>query len=249
MNRKTGGGNSDEWWKKPAAKSLGRKAKAAKPEALAKPGDSFLIVTEGTVTEPIYFDLLLKDLRLSSIKVQVIPGDASDPRHVIRSAARIAEDQTKRHRKGELATTEPAKFDHVWAVIDTDVAQRQDFWNDVPQLAEARKVKIAHSTPCFEYWLLLHLSYTTRSLTTGSEAKSALKAALGSEYSTNEAVAKSTFPTFIQKWPEAVRHAERVRKSYADCMPALVPVNPSTEVDKLVRALNNSTPASRQKAV
>ena len=132
--------------------------------ALAKPGDAFLIVTEGTVTEPVYFDLLLRDLHLSVVRIKVQPGDASDPRHVILTAEREAKEQLRKARKGVLGINEPAKFDHVWAVVDTDVAVRNHIWNDVKQLAAARKVKLAHSTPCFEFWLLLHFAgFTTRS--------------------------------------------------------------------------------------
>lgn len=131
---------------------------------LAKPGDAFLTVTEGTVTEPIYFDLLLRDLQLSVVHIKVQPGNASDPRHVIRTAEREAKAQVRKAKKGVLGTNEPAKFDHVW-VVDTDVAVRNHIWNDVHQLATAKKVTLAHSTPCFEFWLLLHLfCFTTRSV-------------------------------------------------------------------------------------
>ena len=53
------------WWQEAKAASLDRKKKQTALTALARPGDTFLIVTEGTVTEPIYFDLLLKNLQLS----------------------------------------------------------------------------------------------------------------------------------------------------------------------------------------
>lgn len=101
------------WWRAPKAASLERKRSAVVVSALAKPGDAFLIVTEGTVTEPIYFDLLLRDLQLSVVRIKVQPGDASDPRYVIRTAAREAADQRKRYKKGYLGVNEPAKFDHV----------------------------------------------------------------------------------------------------------------------------------------
>ncbi len=74
------------WWKAKEL-SLQRKAAAALRAACARPGDSFLIVTEGTVTEPVYFELLRESLQLSTVTVKVMPGKASDPRHVIQSAA------------------------------------------------------------------------------------------------------------------------------------------------------------------
>ena len=166
-------GWNPNWWLEAKAASLERKRRAVAAAGLAKPGDAFLIVTEGTVTEPVYFDLLLRDLQLSIVRIKVQPGDASDPRHVIRSAEREAKDQVRKAKKGVLGINEPAKFDHIWAVVDTDVAVRNHIWNDVHQLATAKKVTLAHSTPCFEFWLLLHLvGFTTRAdLVTGDAAK------------------------------------------------------------------------------
>lgn len=236
------------WWREAKAASLERRRRAVAAAALAKPGDAFLIVTEGTVTEPIYFDLLLRDLQLSVVRIKVQPGDASDPRHVIRTAEREAREQVRKAKKGTLGISEPAKFDHVWAVVDTDVAVRMDSWNDVRQLAAARKVKLAHSTPCFEFWLLLHIvGYTTRTdLVDGDTAKSAVKMALGRDYSTNEEVAKEVFPIFFPQWPKAVAHAERVRRHHESAATPQ-PANPSTEVDRLVRAMNDSAPEHLRK--
>jgi hypothetical protein len=228
------------WWRTEKARSIERKARQSASLALAKPGDAFLIVTEGKVTEPIYFELLRCELDLLVVRIKVQPGDASDPRHVILTAERLAKEQQRKAKKGELGISEPAKFDHVWAVVDTDVALRNNIWNEVQQLADARKVKLAHSTPCFEFWLLLHLAFTTRNdLVDGAMAKSAVKHALGRDYSTNKKTAQQAVASFLSKWPEAVRHAERVRRHHEDARTP-IPANPSTEVDRLARALYDS---------
>ena len=236
------------WWQAPKAASLERKARAkAVGSALAKLGDTFLIVTEGTVTEPVYFDLLLQDLQLSTVWIKVIPGDASHPRHVIATAAREATAQAYKARKGRLGIDEQSMFDHVWAVIDTDVAVREGIWNNVQQSATAKKVKLAHSSPCFEFWLLLHLAYTTRSdLHNGDAAKAALKKVLGRDYSTTKETAREAIGSFFSKWPTAVEHAARVRQHHHGAATPL-PANPSTEMDRLVRALYESMPEHLRK--
>lgn len=213
-----------------------------------KAGDAFLIVTEGEVTEPVYFELLRADLQLSAVRIRVEPGRASDPRHVIQTAADEVKAHARRVSKKKHSNTEPDQFEQVWAVIDTDVAVRNGFWNEVETLAAARKVKLAHSTPCFEYWLLLHIQgMTTRSdLPNGDAAKSAVEKALGKDYSTNEETARAVMPSFIQKWPDAVVHAERVRTYHSEAGTGS-PANPSTEVCALVRALNDSAPAHLRK--
>jgi len=233
-------GWNQNWWREAKAISLERKRRFMVAEALAKPGDSILIVTEGTVTEPVYFNLLLRDLKLSAVRIKIQPGDYSDPRHVIRTAEREAKNQLRKAKKGTLGINEPTKFDHVWAVVDTDVAVRNGIWNDVHQLATAKKVSLAHSTPCFEFWLLLHFGSTARTdLFDGAAAKSAVRNALGRDYSTNEETAKEAIATFLSNWPEAISHAEEVRRHHQGAATPQ-PANPSTEVDKLVRAMKES---------
>jgi len=234
------------WWKAKEL-SLKRKAAAAMRPACANPGDSFLIVTEGTVTEPVYFELLRESLQLSTVTVKVMPGKASDPRHVIQSAADEVKKLARRVRQKKVAATELKSFDHVWAVIDTDVAIRLGYWNDVIQKARDLKVKLAHSTPCFEYWLLLHLKMTTRGdLINGDTAKRAFRDELGHEYSTNREITEQAFKSLIPEWPTAVRNAQKVRQHHDDANTPS-PADPSTEVDRIVSALNDSAPPHLRK--
>jgi len=234
-------GAAKSWWQVAKELSLARKVVTPTREACARPGDSFLIVTEGKVTEPVYFQLLRESLQLATVTVKIQPGRASYPKHVINSAADEVTALARRVKKKQTAINEVEKYDHVWAVIDTDVAVSQGIWPDVQQLADSRGVKLAHSTPCFEFWILLHIQgYTTRAdLLNGDLAKAAVEKALGKEYSTNEETAKAVIPTFLAKWPEAFQHAQRVRAHHrAASTPP--PGNPSTEVDQLVCALNDA---------
>jgi hypothetical protein len=236
-------GYDPDWWKADKAASVERKRRrAAQAGATARPGDTFLIVTEGTVTEPVYFEFLKGDLQLYAVHVVVMPGWASDPRHVIETAAKKVDEQQRKRRTGQLAVNEPEKFDHVWAVIDTDVAVRMEYWNDVKQLAASKKVQLAHSTPCFEFWLLLHLLYTTRAdLIDGDTTKRAVKQVLGRDYATDEKTAREAMPSFIPHWPQAIRHAQQARRHHLDAATP-DPANPSTKVDLLVKALNDASP-------
>ena len=233
------------WWAK--QQTLGAGRPVLRP-ACAKTGDSILIVTEGTVTEQVYFKLVRNDLKLATVTVAIHPGDHSDPRHVVKTAEKKVKDLARRARKRLLGMNEPGKYDHVYAVVDTDVALREGFWDDVVQLANARKVRLAESSPCFETWLLFHLlGPTTRSdLPNGDAAKAAVEKALGRAYSTNANVAKEVLPLFIPKWPAAVKAAETVRKSHASAGTSS-PANPSTEVDRLICIMNDSAQPSHRK--
>lgn len=200
------------------------------------------------MTEPIYFKLIRNDLKLSTVTVAIHPGEHSDPRHVVKTADARVRGLARRARKGQLGMGEPAKYDHVWAVVDTDVALRQGFWNDVVQLAATRKVKLSCSTPCFEFWLLLHLvgATTRHDLIDGDAAKAAVKKELGRDYSTNEAVAKKVMPIFVAKWVDAVKAAEAVRRDHQRAGIAS-PANPSTEVDRLVCVMNDAAQVTHRK--
>lgn len=232
--------NDNDWWKERKALSLARKSASAVRPACAEVGDSILIVTEGEVTEPIYFELLMESLKLSTVTVKVIPGYASDPRYVIQTAVKEINKLKNRAKKNLLAVNEVKKYDHVWAVIDTDVATRGGFWNDVNQKANAAGVKLAHSTPCFEYWLLLHLRKTTRSdLMNGDAAKRAFKGELGKDYSTNREVAEEAIASILPNWPTAVKYAQEVRQGH-ETAGTKIPANPSTDVDLLTCAMNDS---------
>ena len=239
-------GYDPHWWKAEKAASLARKREQQSASAWAKPRDAFLMVTEGTVAEPVYFERLRRDLELSAIRIQVLPGEASDPRRVIEMASREAKAQELRAKRGQLRMDEPERFDQVWAVIDTDVAVRQGHWNDVRQLAAARKVKLAHSSPCFEFWLLLHLRYNTHPLVDGAAAKSALKHALGQDYAKNAATTQAAIELLIPKWPAAVANAERVSRHHQQAATP-EPANPSSEVWQLATAMNDSTPEYQRK--
>jgi len=43
------------WWEDAKTRSLEHKAAIKRQSQLAQPGDAFLVVTEGTLTEPVYF--------------------------------------------------------------------------------------------------------------------------------------------------------------------------------------------------
>lgn len=240
-------GYDPNWWQNARAESLSRRKPQTDKSALAKPGDAFLIVTEGTVAEPYYFTKLRSLLDLSVVHIRVQPGISSDPRQVIETAAQAIKEHAKRAKRNALQINEPAKFDHVFAVVDADVAVRQNHWNDVIQLARARKVQLAYSMPCLEYWLLLHLSYTTRTdLVDGDIAKRTLKHATKTDYGKNADGIHATIDGLVSQWPEAVRRAEKVIQLHEKAGTP-IPANPSTEVGRLVRALNDAAVQHQRK--
>lgn len=103
----------------------------------------FLIVCEGTKTEPNYFRALLKN-NTSTVKIWGEGQGASD---LVDKASRIKKDL---ERKNDMS------FDHVWVVFDKD--DRGDF-NEAIKKANESKIKSAWSNVSFELWFCLHFEY------------------------------------------------------------------------------------------
>lgn len=129
-----------------------RRAKAlARKKGTRPPYDRVLIVCEGTKTEPQYFQEILRQFRIPSAHIKVIPADGTSPLQVVNSA--LAEFQKTR------------EYDRIFAVFDRD--DHLTYANALARAAaldgsqrndekKAVRFAAAPSVPCFELWLLLH---------------------------------------------------------------------------------------------
>jgi hypothetical protein len=101
----------------------------------------FLIVCEGTCTEPYYFEALAQELRLSvDIRVEGL-GDNTDSL-VERAIAISAEDN----------------YTQVWCVFDRDSFPAGRF-NRAINLAHRNGLFVAYSNEAFELWYVLHFEF------------------------------------------------------------------------------------------
>lgn len=134
-----------------------RKARRAKDLARRKssraPYDRVLIVCEGSKTEPNYLRELIDCLKLSSANVEVDGDSGSSPVSVVQHAKRRYREERD---KGDA-------FDRVYCVFDKDT---HTTYNEAMDACAGFRpsgiVQAIPSVPCFEYWLLLHFTYTTR---------------------------------------------------------------------------------------
>ncbi len=106
-----------------------------------------LIATEGTATEPTYFEslALAEEYKNPRVKVEVIKSvsTASSPKHIL-------ERLNKAKRKYNLTVC-----DELWLVIDIDNWKARQL-SEVAQQVQQKGYALAESNPCFELWLLLH---------------------------------------------------------------------------------------------
>lgn len=106
----------------------------------------FLIVCEGTKTEPNYFRALLRN-NTSRVIDEEIRGEGQGASDLVDEASRI---------KMVLEKRNAMSFDRVWVVFDKD--DRTDF-NKAIDKANKLGFKSAWSNESFELWFCLHFEY------------------------------------------------------------------------------------------
>jgi hypothetical protein len=104
----------------------------------------FLIVCEGTKTEPNYFSELEKELPKGVIKIE-IEGLGLNTLSLVDYVIRLRD-------------TSIRKYDRVWVVFDKDDFPEENF-NTAIYKALGNNISCAWSNQAFELWFLLHFQY------------------------------------------------------------------------------------------
>lgn len=99
---------------------------------------TFLIVTNGEVTEKQYFEHFRR--LVPSLQIKTIKG--ASPKEVVKKANQFSRE----------AKREGAQYAKVWAVFDLD-----NFGEEIKDLKQLRQsCVLITSIPCFEVWLIWH---------------------------------------------------------------------------------------------
>lgn len=134
-------------------------ASLARKKAKRSSYDMVLIACEGEKTEPNYFHALIDDLQLNTANIVVADNTAgSSPRSVVEFALQ------------EYRRDKDKDYDRVYCIFDKDRHPTYVAALDMIRragLGKGHKIIAATSVPCFEFWLLLHFTYTTKSFDTG----------------------------------------------------------------------------------
>jgi RloB-like protein len=189
----------------------------------------YLIVCEGTKTEPQYFRELLDDLHIQPQVVRVAPNDGASPDRVVVHALALYEDDAA---SGD-------SYDTVYCVFDRDNHTTFDAAvQRTKGLRTAGQPLVAiTSTPCFEVWLLLHFGYTDKPFhaagkkSVGDQVVAELKTKLGfSQYGKGQ---KGIYTQLKGTLSDALGHAAHLRNACA----VTGSINPATDIDMLVLEL------------
>lgn len=180
------------------------------------PKQRILIVTEGTKTEPYYF----QSFRVSSAFVE-IDGAGRNTDSLVEWAIEL--------KKQAAKDKEP--YDQIWCVFDKDSCPLQNF-NRALKLADNQGLKIAYTNEAFELWYLLHFDYHTSGISRNQYA-GMLTIRLGRDYRKNDT---TIYDELKARQPAALRNASTLLATYAPPDPGKN--NPSTTVHLLIQELN-----------
>ena len=194
-----------------------------------------LIVTEGSQTEPKYFEHYRS--RQTNIDIRVVgshtKGGETDYLALIRKAVEY-------QSKNQLSVS---NGDAVWVVADGDVnyntpdpiAAKDKLLSKAQKMADAKGIHIALSNPCFEFWYLLHFQYTTKFFKDYPAVKNALTTYLPDYEKTGDVYSQLSAHT-----TNALQNAKRVEQYHlqnGSSKPFGIAVNPFTDIYQLVESL------------
>jgi len=162
--------------------------KASKPAvpAIGTKADRkyYLIVSQGTKTEILYFNFWDKLLPPRTVKVEA-KGHSKDPIAVVNKAIELKEERRKNRSMPD--------YHEVWALFDKDDFTDKDF-NAAVQLATKGGIESGHSNESFELWYVLHFADLEAAL--GRKVYiERLSKVLNAEYEKNQASIAETIHT------------------------------------------------------
>lgn len=187
--------------------------------------ETFLIVSEGTKTEPYYFEGLVRSL------VGTVPEEVE-----IEGAGRVTTSLVEWVAK--KVNRSPRNYDNVWVVFDRD-----DFmsFDEAVFAAERNGFHAAWSNEAFEYWLCLYLGRYDSALSRDDWVgilDAAFRKAGRSGFEKNREDIFSVL-TELGDHEMAKRHARSVREQHGEHeLPSKR--NPCTTVDLLVEQLESA---------
>lgn len=168
---------------------------------------SFLIVCEGTETEPKYFE----KFRVPGLVVKT-EGTGRNTMSLVREALRLRDED---------------EYDQVWCVFDKDDFLIEQFENAI-QIARENGMKVAYSNQAFELWYVLHFCYMQSA--NGREAyMKMLDNFLNFKYEKNNG---RMYELLLGKIDTAIENARKLLALYNPSRPGRD--DPSTRVHELV---------------
>lgn len=196
----------------------------SRPERGTKDGEKFLIVTEGQKTEVNYLTDFAREYNIRS-RVHILKrGSASDPTSVFNAA----EKENGKQKNDDGSPESGHGYAKIFCVFDRDSHDDKNFKEAQQKMKGKKFIKIL-STPCIEYWFLLHFEYSRKAYEKSIDCKNELKKHIKG-YTENMTGLCSGLQKNLSKAKKNAITAMKDAKATAN-------PNPSTEVHLLIEEL------------
>lgn len=207
-----------------------RQKLAVAHERKRQPRDSYdviLIVCEGEKTEPHYLNALRNSLRLSSANIRICGEECgSAPISVVNFAL------------GEFRSSKGV-YDKIYCVFDKDKHHSYDeaiAKISYVKLPGGSTIQAITSIPCFEFWILLHFTFTTRPfICAGSDSNCAMVVKELKKYIADYSKGNNVFDFIVNYTDDAINRAKKLEEFHQTSGVD----NPSTKIHQLVEYLQN----------
>jgi RloB-like protein len=180
-----------------------------------------LIISEGKKTEPNYFNAIKRQYRLTSVDI------ADTKKNTGKELLQIAIDLKAKAKR------ERNSYDEIWIALDRDgYTKHAEVFDRVKKYPE---IRIGFSSPCFEYWLLLHFEYTSAPFDDCDYTIKKLETYLpdyqkGKDYSR----------IFMERISTAVSNSKKIKKHQEDTSDVKIwAYNPYSNLHELIEQLLN----------
>ncbi len=194
----------------------------------------YLIVCEGTKTEPNYFESFKMDLPkgvLTAYKIE-IEGTGRNTQSLIDEALRLKTKYKQEHNR---------TIDKLWVVFDKDSFSAGDFNSAINRCKESvPEIGCAWSNEAFELWYLLHFHYYNNAISRSDYQRlieENLKPHLGDEFKYEKN--SSQMYTVLKEYGnrnDALRNAKLLKQTYEE-RGDYANHNPCTMVYELIEEL------------
>lgn len=204
------------------------KSRSAAPSIRIRP-ERFLVVTEGTKTEPYYFE---------GFRKRINAGYHGE--YVTLRVCGVGDNTVSLFERAKaIAIADPDGFTQVWVVYDKDSFPSRDFNAVAERCVSASDGSVVYhaawTNEAFELWYILHFAYVDSALDRGSYEPILtrhLRAEGLGKYEKNRA---DMFDILEDRMSAAISNAERLEESNRGVTPA--DSNPGTAVHLLVKEL------------
>ncbi len=188
--------------------------------------DIILIVCEGEKTEPLYFNKLKRECRLSSLNIHcdIVSGRRGQSLHNLLNVAIMK----KAERSGD-----EFPYNIVWCIIDVEIPPQN--MDKALRLARENSIGLILTNPSFEYWYLLHFGKTSASFGSNSQLINTLKSHLPQYSKTSMAILSQIY----ERTDQAIKNAKELASENGWPAEDLRNHNPSTRVHDVVEHLKN----------